>query len=82
MAPTGFRFDDQPQLAGFVDIALLVFDKLSQHVFRKRGDRVAHFPDFGVVLPFVQDVDIFRLERPQADQFALHRIGHGTPRLQ
>ena len=58
-ASVGLRFDDQSQLAGFVDVATLVFDKALEHIFGKRRNGVAHPPNIRIIFPLIENVDIF-----------------------
>ena len=68
-------FDDEPHLAGLVDIELLLLDKTHQLMARKGGQRAADAPDRGVVLPPIHRLDVVGFDGAQADVLAFESHG-------
>lgn len=69
------RLDDQPQLPRGVEVEALLVEKTPERVAREGRERAADAPHGGVVLPRIEQVDVFGFERPQARQFSFE--GHG-----
>ena len=67
--------DDQPQLPCGVEVEALFVEETPERVPRKGRERSADAPHGWVVLPHVEQADVFGFECAQAREFSFERHG-------
>lgn len=67
------RLDDQSQLPNGIEIEPLFVQKPSKGETRKGRDRSADAPDRRVVLPSVEQVEVFGFESPETCEFSFEK---------